>query len=734
MRQPSNVSELRSFLGMIHYYDRFIPNLSSILQPLNRLLQKNVKFYWSTECEKSFQAAKKAFASPKCLVHFDPRLPITLATDASAYGVGAVLSHIFPDGSEKAIQYASQTLSKTQQSYSQIDKEAYAIIYGVKKFHQYLQGAKFTLITDHKPLTQIFSPTKGLPFYTASRMQHYALFLQGFNYDIKYRRSEQHANADCLSRLPIPRGSSSPEQEFECDIIDDFQKVTFETLPITAEQVAKCTLQDRELSKLLNFLESGKGYFKNNKYDTVPLEEFTLLHGVIFRNHRVVVPFQLRKQILRELHEGHFGIVRMKHLARGYVWWNKIDKDIEEISKNCGNCNRFKNNPPKISHIWEPTESPFERVHADFAGPFLGHNFLILVDAHTKWPEIHIVKNITSQTTINICRQYFCTYGLPRYFVTDNGRSFTSNEFTNFLKVNGIIHKRTAPFHPATNGQAERYVQTLKNALKRMQSNHTNVHVDLQKLLLQYRNTPHAGTGKTPAEMLFARKIRTRLDLLRPFESKFQAQNTPINFTEGERVSARNYSGTDKWLFGRICERLGTLHYKIRLDDGREWKRHVNQLRKIGEYTPSSLEDYITLDYAPPEIVRGNTSDCEERGSSRDNVRGNSNDTNVRDSSSESNSSTLRNSPTSSDITVRNASESSVTTPPAPPYSPLSQDGNNTLYSTPTSSFQASTPVHTPPLKPPLLQIPENLTLKRPQRVGRIPERLKDCVMPKRMK
>jgi len=114
-------------------------------------------------------------------------LPITLATDASPYGVGAVLSHIYPDGSERGIQYASKTLSKTQQAYSQIDKEAFAIIFGIKKFYQYLQGSKFTLITDHRLLTQIFSPTKNLPIFTVSRMQHYALFLQGFNYDIKYR-------------------------------------------------------------------------------------------------------------------------------------------------------------------------------------------------------------------------------------------------------------------------------------------------------------------------------------------------------------------------------------------------------------------------------------------------------------------------------------------------------------------------------------------------------------------
>ncbi|XP_011883709.1 PREDICTED: uncharacterized protein LOC105570867 [Vollenhovia emeryi] len=210
---------------------------------------------WTSQCEKSFKDAKKAFISPKCLVHFDPRLPVTLATDASSYGVRAVLSHIYPDGSERAIQYASQTLSSAQRNYSQIDKEAYAIIYGVKKFHQYLQGSKFTLITDHRPLTQIFSPTKSLPIYTALRMQHYSLFLQGFNYDIKYRKSELHSNADCLSRLPIPRNSDVQ------DPVDVFQLSTFDTLPITAQEVATATATDKELSKLLQILKSDSTPF-----------------------------------------------------------------------------------------------------------------------------------------------------------------------------------------------------------------------------------------------------------------------------------------------------------------------------------------------------------------------------------------------------------------------------------------------------------------------------------------
>lgn len=609
MRKPRNTTEVRSFLGMINYYGRFIPNLSSILHPLNNLLRKNIQFHWTKDCEKSFLAAKEAFTSPKCLVHFDPTLPIILATDASPYGVGAVLSHLYPDGTERVIQYASQTLSDTQKSYSQIDKEAYAIIFGIKKFYQYLQGGHFTLVTDHRPLTQIFAPNKSLPIYSAMRMQHYALFLQGFRYTIKYRKSELHANADCLSRLPIKESANN-------DVIDAFQLSTIETLPITFTELAAATGKDTTLAKLLKILISGKSPPKYN-FSNVNVNEFTLQNGVILRGHKVVIPQTLQKKILQELHIGHFGVVKMKSIARGYVWWPNIDNDIEVLAKNCQNCNSFRNNPVKIEpHVWEPPTTAFSRVHADFAGPFLGCYFFILVDAYTKWPEVHTVQDISAKTTIELCRRIFATFGLPTQFVSDNGKTFTSNEFSQFLKKNGITQKFTAPYNPSTNGLAERFVQTIKNSLRRMRTDQANVQVALQQILLQYRNATHSTTGKSPAELMFARKLRTRLDLLFPtVDERYANTEAPISFKEGERVSCRNYIGTDKWMFGKVVERIGKLHYTVRIDDGRIWKRHVNQMRKIGDKTPpksdhvifdSSDTDYDTVGGTPPtgEVIR----------------------------------------------------------------------------------------------------------------------------------
>ena len=207
---PKNVQELRSFLGLLNYYCKFIPNLSSLIHPLNDLLKKDKKWKWSKECGECFRIAKEKLVSPNLLVHFDPALPVKVAGDASAYGVGAVMSHVMPDNTERPIAFASRTLSSSERNYSQVEKEALALVFAVKRFHTYLFGRKFILVTDHKPLTIILGPKKGIPVMAAARLQRWALILSAYSYEIEFRPTDSHANADGLSRLPLT--SSVPDQ------------------------------------------------------------------------------------------------------------------------------------------------------------------------------------------------------------------------------------------------------------------------------------------------------------------------------------------------------------------------------------------------------------------------------------------------------------------------------------------------------------------------------------------
>lgn len=583
---PSNKTEVRAFVGLVNYYNRFLKNLSSTLKPIYNLLKENTPFNWDKNCQVAFNSVKKEIMSDRVLAHFDPNLPLILATDASPYAVGAVLSHVYPDGSERPIQFASQTLTPVQQKYAQIDKEAYAIIFGIKKFYYFLYGRPFILYVDNQPLIQIFSHSKKLPTLTTTRMQHYALFMQGFQYQIKYKNTKSHCNADALSRLPVTTTS-----EFQYDTPDKFEIFQIDTLPVTGKELERETLQDPTLKPFLQALKTGVELKPKERFN-IPQIEFTLQNNCIFRQQMAVIPKNLQNKILQELHSAHFGVLKMKSLARGHCWWPGISYDIERICKNCIDCNKIKANPEKVPlHSWEVPTKPFERVHLDFAGPFMNAYYFILVDAYTRWPEIHIIKNITTLNTVTLLRKIFATYGLPKILVSDNGPSLVSYEFKKFLQENGIRHTLSAPYHPATNGLAEKYVQTLKQSLKALGGSDIEREKKLSNVLLQYRKTPHSSTGVSPAYMMFGRDIRSRLDILRPEEiTMLPKPQLHINKTRelqvGERVACRDNIHEDKWVFGNVKERLEQLHYIIQLDNANTWKRHIDQIRSIGETIP----------------------------------------------------------------------------------------------------------------------------------------------------
>ena len=211
--RPENATQVLAFLGLINYHGKFTQNLSTIVHPLNQLLQKGQEFKWSTECEKAFCLTKESLTSSRLLVHFNPDLPNVLECDASQYGLGAVISHHFPNGVEKPIAYASRSLSPAEKNYSQIKKEGLAIVFGITKCYMYLYGKKFTLHTDHKPSLKIFSPDGATPVLAASHLQRWAILLSLYQMnDIKYKSSKDIDNADfrqdasvvaCVQMSPI---------------------------------------------------------------------------------------------------------------------------------------------------------------------------------------------------------------------------------------------------------------------------------------------------------------------------------------------------------------------------------------------------------------------------------------------------------------------------------------------------------------------------------------------------
>ncbi|KAH9592428.1 hypothetical protein MS3_00004356 [Schistosoma haematobium] len=211
MPRPRDIPTLRSSLGLVSHYGAFLPKLHLLHAPLNHLLQKSTRWNWSADCQASFEKIKQLLTSNLLLTHYDPSLPMVVTSDASNHGVCAVITHNFPNGSEKPISHSARSLTPTERNYSQIEKEALSIIFAVKKLHKMMYGRHFTLITDHKPLLAVLGSKKGIPVHTANRLQRWATTLLGYDFKIIYQSTTAFGQADALSRL-IGFQSKTPEE------------------------------------------------------------------------------------------------------------------------------------------------------------------------------------------------------------------------------------------------------------------------------------------------------------------------------------------------------------------------------------------------------------------------------------------------------------------------------------------------------------------------------------------
>ena len=430
---PSDVSQLKSFLGMVNYYHRHLPNLADVLEPLHELLRKNTSWSWSEVHQKAFEDTKLLLCSSGLLVHYDPDKQLSLACDASPYGVGAVLSHVMPGGGERPVAYCSRALNSAERNYSQIEKEALALVHAVKKFHQYLYGRNFILLTDHKPLLGLLSENKPIPAMACARIQRWALLLASYNYTLQYRSGVDNGNADCLSRFP-------------CDSVSDVSKsqnyimmMELSHAPVTSTEVKSHTRTDPILSKVYDYVMSGKLYPGMSADQFKPYirisSELSTENGCVLWGNRVIIPQDLQDTVLEELHQAHPGMSRMKALARSFIWWPGLDNAIENHVKSCDSCQKHQNMPALAPlHPWENVSKPWTRLHIDFAGPFLNKMFLIVVDSFSKWLDVIPLASASATLTIETLRVLFATHGLPEICVSDNATCFKCEEFGSFMK------------------------------------------------------------------------------------------------------------------------------------------------------------------------------------------------------------------------------------------------------------------------------------------------------------
>lgn len=313
------------------------------------------------------------------------------------------------------------------------------------------------------------------------------------------------------------------------------------------------------------------------------------------------------------MHESHFGIVKTKAIARSFVWWPKIDSEIENLVKSCTLCQKLVSSPEKSMLIpWNQTSSVWQRIHIDFAGPINMYHFLIIIDSYSKWVEVFKTKDITSNFVITKLREVFCRFGIPNTIVSDNGRQFVSEDFGNYISNNKINHILTAPGHPATNGQAENFVKTVKKSIYANLNSNKNENIDviLNRFLVDFRHTKQSSTDESPAKLFIGRSIRTRFDLIKPplIKDKILEQQMKsisnykgrrsVTFEKDQNVYIRDYTNVNKksWAPAIIRDKMGPRSYQCVLSNGRIIKRHTDQIR-AGVTEAQNVND----DSIPPE-------------------------------------------------------------------------------------------------------------------------------------
>ncbi|XP_055698689.1 uncharacterized protein K02A2.6-like [Phlebotomus papatasi] len=511
-RAPKTKEEIRSFLGLITYMSRFLPDCSTETFPLRQLMCSSDPFKWEEEHQKAFDKLKEMLGNTETLSFFRNERRTRIVVDASPVGLGAVLIQYQDDTDDKplVIAYASRSLSDTERRYCQTEKEALAAVWGMERFDNYLIGRNFELETDHKALEVIFKPTS----HSCARIERWLLRLQSFQFRVIYRKGISNI-ADPLSRLSVST------EKVNSDEGNDFMvRAIVESAAVDVSEIEKASKEDSEMQAIRQALHSG--VWSNillKAYHPFKLE-LASAGDIVMRGSKLVVPEGLRSRMLQLAHEGHPGETLMKQRLRERVWWPGIDSDSVKVVRSCEGCILVSapNKPEPMQRRALPS-GPWIDLAMDFMSIPSGEHLLVVVDYFSRYKEVEVMHRITARETIERLDKIFTRLGYPRTLTLDNAKQFVSGELEEYCLKKGIHLNNTIPYWPQQNGEVERQNRSLLKRIKISHNLDRDWRKDLQDYLMCYYTTPHTTTGKTPTELCYGRTIRGKIPSLKDIET-----------------------------------------------------------------------------------------------------------------------------------------------------------------------------------------------------------------------
>lgn len=489
---PSNVHELRQFLGLSSYFRKFIKDHAKIVSPLTVLLRKNVPWSWGIDQTNAVNFIKDKLISKPILKIFNSLEKTELHTDASSKGIAGILMQY--EGKElKPVSYFSRATSRDESLYHSYDLETLAVVESIKRFRIYLFGIHFKIITDCSAVRSTFEKKDILP-----RVARWWLSIQEYDFEIEHRPGEKIKHVDALSRNPVSNVL----------LID------------TVDWILTLQMQDEQIRLIKRKLDEANDRDILNTYS---LKNDKLYRKVLNGKYKLVLPKSARFNLLRKYHDeiGHVGLERCLTLIKEKFWFKNMNKFVKKYVSSCLDCHYKRGNYGKQEGYLFPIDKPREPLHTwhiDHLGPFSkshkGNSYiLVIVDSFAKFVFARACKTVGAQEVVDHLADLFSMFGTPKRIISDRGKAFTSTKFKSFTTAYQVKHILNAVSSPRSNGQVERYNRTILDGLNTSVNNENEWQKSLPNVIWGINNTINKSTGFTPHLLMFGYNKNRHADI-----------------------------------------------------------------------------------------------------------------------------------------------------------------------------------------------------------------------------
>ena len=596
---PQNIKGIRQFVGLASYYRRFIQNFTKIAHPLHALTRKGAPFHWTKECQEAFTSLKHKLSSAPVLVYPDFCKDFVLETDASIRGLGAVLSQKQSDGKLHPIAFASRALSPPEKNYAVTELETLAVVWACSHFHAYLYGHNVTVYTDHSAVKAILETPSPSGKHARWWSKVYGSGVKSVH--IIYRAGRDNANADALSRNPQlpPPTEDMADTNVQVAVVttSSMHDLDVTTLlgmepgqPVPSE-LALEQRKDPALAQIIAFIENEElpAEEKRAKVVVAQASVLTLVDNILYYvdskqgdKRRIVVPEQLRKQIMEENHSGpmagHFSGNRLYNVLVRHWWWQGMYTDTLQHCRNCPQC-------AVVQGSGRRTKPPLQPIPVERAFQILGvdimdlpktergnQHVVVFQDFLTKWP---MVFPVPDQKAIRIAHlladEVIPNIGVPEALLSDRGTNLLSHLMMDLCKLLGIKKLNTTAYHPQCDGMVERFNRTLKTMLRKHAATFGNQWDQyLPGLLWAYRNTPHESTGEKPSFLLYGLDCRSLIEaalhpphLIKPTDVSDYRQELILSVATARKLAAESIQKAQHWYKTQYDKKARTTDYRV---------------------------------------------------------------------------------------------------------------------------------------------------------------------------